>query len=37
MTSRKLILLMLVSMDRFAGRPDGTIDWPAPQHRPMSR
>jgi len=30
MRSRRLILLMSVSMDGFAGRPDGTIDWPAP-------
>ena len=32
MSGRRLILLMSVSMDDFAGRPDGTIDWltPAP-------
>ena len=36
MSGRRLILLMSVSMDGFAG-PDRTIDWPAPQHRPMSR
>jgi hypothetical protein len=27
MSRRGLILLMSVSMDGFAGRPDGTIDW----------
>jgi hypothetical protein len=36
-SGRRLILLMSVSMDGFAGRPDRTIDWPAAQHRPMSR
>ncbi len=30
MSGRRLILLMSVSMDGFAGRPDQTIDWPAP-------
>jgi hypothetical protein len=30
MSGRRLILLMPVSMDGFAGRPDRTIDWPAP-------
>ena len=30
MSGRKLILLMSVSMDGFAGRPDGTIDWLTP-------
>ena len=30
MSGRRLILLMSVSMDGFAGRPDRTIDWPAP-------
>jgi hypothetical protein len=30
MRSRRLILLTLVSMDGFAGRPDGTIDWLTP-------
>jgi hypothetical protein len=29
MRSRRLILLTSVSMGSFAGRPDGTIDWPA--------
>jgi len=29
MSGRRLILLMSVSMDGFAGRPDRTIDWPA--------
>ena len=33
MSDRRLTLLMSVSMDGFAGRPDGTIDW-LPQHRP---
>ena len=37
MSGRMLILPMSVSMDGFAGRPDPTIDWSAPQHRPMSR
>ena len=27
MSGRRLILLMSVWMDGFAGRPDGTIDW----------
>jgi hypothetical protein len=27
---RRLILLMSVSIDGFAGRRDRTIDWPAP-------
>ena len=36
MRSRRLILLMSVSMGGLAGRPDGTIDW-LTQHRPMSR
>jgi len=30
MRSRRLILLASVSMDGFAGRPDGTIDWLTP-------
>ena len=30
MSSRRLILLMSVSIDGFAGRPDGTIDWLTP-------
>jgi hypothetical protein len=30
MSGRRLILLMSVSMDGFARRPDLTIDWPAP-------
>jgi hypothetical protein len=30
MRSRRLILLTLVSMDGFAGRPARTIDWLAP-------
>jgi len=30
MSGRRLILLMSVSMDEFAGRPDGTIDWLPP-------
>jgi dihydrofolate reductase len=30
MSGRRLILLIPVSMDGFAGRPDRTIDWPAP-------
>ena len=37
MSGRRLILLIPVSMDGFAGRPHRTIDWPAPRHRPMSR
>jgi hypothetical protein len=30
MSGRSLILPMSVSMDGFAGRPDGTIDWLTP-------
>ena len=30
MSGRRLILLMSVSMDEFAGRPDGTVDWLPP-------
>ena len=30
MSGRGLILLTSVSMDGFAGRPDGTIDWLTP-------
>ena len=30
MRSRRLIVLMSVSMDGFAGRPDATIDWLTP-------
>ncbi len=30
MRSRRLILLMSVSMDGFAGRPARTIDWLTP-------
>jgi hypothetical protein len=30
MSCRRLILLISVSMDGFAGCPDRTIDWPAP-------
>jgi len=37
MSGRRLILLMPVSVDGFARRPDRTIGWPASQHRPMSR
>jgi hypothetical protein len=37
MSGRRLILLMPVLIDSFAGCPDRTIDWPVPQYRPMSR
>jgi hypothetical protein len=37
MSGGRLILLMSVSMNGFAGCPDRTIGWPALQHRPMSR
>ena len=30
MSGRRLILPMSVSVDDFAGRPDGTIDWLTP-------
>ena len=38
MSGRRLTLLMSVSMDGFAGRPDGTIDWlpPAPAVTPAT-
>jgi hypothetical protein len=30
MSGRRVILLMSVSIDGFAGRPDGRIDWLTP-------